>query len=163
MTQGRSARVWWAQAFLVLTVAWLVTLVAVPFAMAHEVGGQPATVVSAGSYLVGTLICHQRPERSFRLWGVQMPVCARCAGLYGGAAVGALVAGVCASGRRRSAQGVSTLRWVVLGAAVPTGASVAMEALGVFEGSAVIRAAGAIPLGAAVTWVVSLVIRGELA
>jgi len=35
--------------------------------------------------------------------------------------------------------------------------------LGVFEGSAVIRAAGAIPLGAAVTWVVSFVIRGELA
>jgi|TARA_B110000116_G_scaffold236621_1_gene222346 uncharacterized membrane protein len=163
MTQGRSARAWWAQAFLVLTVAWLVTLVAVPFAMAHEVGGQPATVVSAGSYLVGNLICHQRSDRSFRLWGVQMPVCARCAGLYGGAAFGALVAGAWGSGRRRSAQGISTLRWVVLGAAVPTGASVAMEALGVFEGSAVIRAAGAIPLGAAVTWVVSLVIRGEFA
>ena len=77
--------------------------------------------------------------------------------------VALLVAGVWVSGRRRSAQEVSTLRWVVLGAAVPTGASVAMEALGVFEGSAVIRAAGAIPLGAAVTWVVSFVIRGELA
>jgi len=55
------------------------------------------------------------------------------------------------------------LRWVVVGAAVPTGVSVVMEALGIVEGSAVIRAVGAIPLGAAVTWVVSLVIRGELA
>jgi hypothetical protein len=57
----------------------------------------------------------------------------------------------------------SALRWVVVGAAVPTGVSVVMEALGIVEGSTVVRAVGAIPLGAAVTWVVSLVIRGELA
>ena len=153
---------WSARAFLGLTVAWLATLVMVPFALAHETGGSTGTAVSAGTYLVGGLICHQRPERSFRLWGVQMPVCARCAGLYGGAALGAVVAGAWAAGRRLSTQRASAVRWVVLGAAVPTGASVIMEALGVFEGSAVIRAVGAIPLGAAVTWVVSLVIRGEL-
>ena len=33
-------------------------------------------------YQLGSLICHQRPERSFHLAGVQMPVCARCFGLY---------------------------------------------------------------------------------
>jgi uncharacterized membrane protein len=163
MSEGRSARIWWAQAFLILTVAWLVTLVSVPFAMAHETGGRPVAVVSAGTYVVGGLICHQRSDRSFRLWGVQMPVCARCAGLYGGATLGAMMAGVWGAGRRRRVPAVSTVRWVLLGAAVPTGASVGMEVLGVFEGSTVIRAAGAIPLGAAVTWVVSLVIRGELA
>ena len=113
MTQGRSPRIWWAQVFLVLTVAWLVTLVYVPFAMAHETGGRPATAVSAGSYLLGGLICHQRSDRSFRLWGVQMPVCARCAGLYGGAALGVMVAGVWAAGRRRSVLDGSTLRWIV--------------------------------------------------
>ncbi len=176
MTPPQLARVWSARVFVGLTVTWLAMLVTVPFAMAHEIGGRPATVLSAGSYLAGGLICHQRPARSFRLWGVQMPVCARCAGLYGGAALGAVVAGAWASGRRRAGQiqrdshrgprGVeraSTLRWVVVATAVPTGASVVMETLGIVEGSTVIRAVGAIPLGAAVTWVVSLVIRGELA
>ncbi len=176
MTSPQVARVWSARVFLGLTVTWLATLVAVPFAMAHEVGGRPATALSAGSYLVGGLICHQRPTRSFRLWGVQMPVCARCAGLYGGAALGAVVVGAWPSGHRRagrirrdSSRGllggerVPALRWVVVGAAVPTGVSVVMETLGIVEGSAVIRAVGAIPLGVAVTWVVSLVIRGELA
>ena len=162
MTPARTSRVWWARAFLVLTVSWLGLLVLVPFATAHDAGGPAATAVSAGSYLVGGLICHQRAERSCRLWGVQMPVCGRCAGLYAGAAFGAVMAGAWVSGRRLSAARASALRWVVLGAAVPTGASVAMEVLGVFEGSAVIRATGAMPLGAAVTWVVSLVIRGEL-
>ena len=162
-TSAPTLRVWWARAFLVLTVVWLGLLVLVPFAQAHEAGGVPGTAVSAGSYLLGGLICHQRPERSFRLWGVQMPVCARCAGLYAGAAFGAVLAGVGGARRRLSAARASTWRWVVLGAAVPTGASVAMEALGVFEGSVMIRAVGAMPLGAAVTWVVSLVIRGELA
>ena len=218
LTPPLLARVWSARVFLGLTVTWLAMLVMVPFAMAHEIGGRPATALSAGSYLVGGLICHQRPARSFRLWGVQMPVCGRCAGLYGGAALGAVVAGAWASGRsqasspalhrgpegatlgrsstrreegtyrqyltdeRRRSAGLNAdrmqrdphrrllgadraevLRWVVVGAAVPTGVSVVMEALGIVEGSAVIRAVGAIPLGAAVTWVVSLVIRGELA
>ncbi len=160
---ARGSRRGWARAFLVLTLIWLALLVLVPFATAHEVGGAPGTALSAGTYVVGGLLCHQRPERSFRLWGVQMPVCARCAGLYAGAALGAVVAGVWVSGRRLSVAWDSTLRWVVLAAAVPTAASVALEVAGVFEGSAVIRATGGVPLGAAVSWVVSLVIRGDLA
>ena len=41
-------------------------------------------------YAVGWLICHQRPERSFHLAGAQLPVCARCLGLYAGGAAGAI-------------------------------------------------------------------------
>src|SRR5262249_55221495 len=37
-------------------------------------------------YRLGSLLCHQRPERSFVLFGAQLPVCARCAGIYAGAA-----------------------------------------------------------------------------
>ncbi|MBM4374910.1 MAG: DUF2085 domain-containing protein [Deltaproteobacteria bacterium] len=37
------------------------------------------------------LVCHRRPERSLAFLGVVMPVCSRCAGLYAGGAVGALV------------------------------------------------------------------------
>src|SRR5262249_38310806 len=43
-------------------------------------------------YAMGGLVCHQRPERSFWLWGAQMPVCARCSGIYAGAALAAALA-----------------------------------------------------------------------
>ena len=45
----------------------------------------------AGVYAVGSVVCHQLPERSFHLWAAQMPVCARCTGIYAGAAIAAIV------------------------------------------------------------------------
>ena len=36
------------------------------------------------------LVCHQRPERSFRLFGGSVAVCSRCLGIYLGAALGLL-------------------------------------------------------------------------
>ena len=42
-------------------------------------------------YLFGGRICHQIAERSFFLDGAQMPVCARCLGIYAGAAVALLL------------------------------------------------------------------------
>ena len=41
-------------------------------------------------FAVGAVICHQRPERSFFLDGHQLPVCARCTGLYLSGAIGLL-------------------------------------------------------------------------
>ena len=161
---GRSLRTWLARGFLVATLAWMLMLVMVPFLLAHETGGRTVTAASAGTYLVGSVICHQRPDRSFRLWGVQMPVCARCAGLYLGAMVGALLAGVRCCGGSGNAQTTSqTLRWMVLAAAVPTGVTGLGEAVGWLGFTGTVRAAAAVPLGVAVTWVASLVIRGDLA
>ncbi|MDC3982814.1 DUF2085 domain-containing protein [Polyangium jinanense] len=37
-------------------------------------------------------MCHQIPERTLVLAGVVMPLCSRCAGIFAGAAAGALVA-----------------------------------------------------------------------
>ena len=37
------------------------------------------------------LVCHQQPERSFFLFGGSVAVCARCVGIYLGAALGLLV------------------------------------------------------------------------
>jgi uncharacterized membrane protein len=48
--------------------------------------------LSAAIYILGSFICHQRPERSFWLDGQQLPVCARCIGIYAGAVLGATVA-----------------------------------------------------------------------
>jgi uncharacterized membrane protein len=64
-------------------VLWLVALLVAPFLPAP---------VSAALYAVGSFICHQRPERSFELAGLQLPVCGRCIGIYGGAAAGVLIA-----------------------------------------------------------------------
>jgi uncharacterized membrane protein len=36
-------------------------------------------------------VCHQRPERSFMLFGAQVAVCVRCVGIYAGAALGSLL------------------------------------------------------------------------
>lgn len=37
------------------------------------------------------LVCHQQPERSFFLFGGSVAVCARCLGIYLGAAMGCLI------------------------------------------------------------------------
>lgn len=38
-----------------------------------------------------SLVCHQQPERSFILFGGTVAVCARCLGIYFGAALGSLL------------------------------------------------------------------------
>src|SRR5207248_1619105 len=49
-------------------------------------------LMPAALFPLGRHICHQRPTRSFFVHGQQMPVCARCTGLYVGAAVAAPIA-----------------------------------------------------------------------
>ena len=161
MCGGPSARAWLARGFLAATLMWMLTLVMVPFLLASETSGRAVAVVSAGTYLVGSALCHQRPDRSFRLWDVQMPVCARCVGLYLGAVAGAVLAGIRRRGTVRMAS--AALRVMLLAAAMPTGMTWLGEAVGWMPFADEVRAVAAVPLGAAVTWVASLVIRGELA
>ena len=59
----------------------MVLIIAAPFLWI------PAAAVM---YAAGSFICHQIPERSFHLDGIQLPVCARCFGLYGGGALGSM-------------------------------------------------------------------------
>ena len=163
---GPSARIWLARGFLLATLVWMLMLVSVPLLLARETGGRAVVMASAGTYLVGGAVCHQRPDRSFRLGGVQMSVCARCAGLYLGAVVGAVLAGVGvgSSNRRGSVRATGALlRVMVLAAALPTGATWLGEAVGWLPFAGEVRAAAAVPLGGVVAWVASLVIRGDLA
>jgi len=48
----------------------------------------PPWTVLGKTRLVGYAICHQIPERSFHLGGHQLPLCARCTGIYMGALTG---------------------------------------------------------------------------
>jgi hypothetical protein len=79
--------------FLVLAILWVILLPVATFAasrpssVSSDVGQALAFVV----YRIGSVVCHQRPERSLHLFAAQMPVCARCTGIYLGAALTAIV------------------------------------------------------------------------
>ncbi|HEX2310482.1 MAG TPA: DUF2085 domain-containing protein [Vicinamibacterales bacterium] len=114
-------------------------------------------VAAAAAYQVGGIVCHQRADRSFHSGGVQWPVCARCAGLYMSAGLGALVMLV---GRRRvgRARTLTSGRamLLVMGAAAPTAISWAAERSGLAATSNARRAALAVPLGLAVSALVAV-------
>src|SRR5262245_55785539 len=79
---------------MAVATAAIVWSIAIPTAAAriHEQPPGLGSRLSTAVYLVSSVICHQRPERSFFTGQTAWPVCARCAGLYGGAAVGAVFA-----------------------------------------------------------------------
>ena len=115
-------------------------------------------------YAIGGVICHQRPERSFFWDGHQLPVCARCTGLYLSAAVGLFAWFSVKAGRTWRPSAIDPrLAWRVLAiAAVPTALSVASGAVGAWDGSNVTRALFAIPLGASAGAVVAAVFTKDL-
>lgn len=67
-----------------------------------------APLAGANGWAVGSWVyaffdpvCHQRPERSFALWGEPLAVCHRCFGLYTGFLAGLVVLPVWEGLRRR--------------------------------------------------------------
>src|SRR5262249_31783801 len=71
-----------ALGFGAAAVAWAAALPAATWIASHPHLDGGAYLASASIYAMASMLCHQRPERSFYLWGSQMPVCARCAGIY---------------------------------------------------------------------------------
>jgi uncharacterized membrane protein len=130
-------------------VGWLGLIVLAP-------DGRDAlgSAISSSVYLLGSVICHQRPERSFFLHGVQLPVCARCAGLYAGAAIACVVA-VGVRARQRSSD---RARQILAIAAAPTAGTLVFEWLTGITPSTMIRAAAGVTLGAAIGWLVVAVL-----
>lgn len=117
--------------------------------------------ISAAVYLVGSLVCHQRPDRSFHVAGGQLPVCARCTGLYLGAAIGLVTWAALA--RRRSSRwtrGSAVTALTATGA--PTAMTVVTAWVGVLDPPNVWRAALALPLGVVAGAVVGAVTTDHL-
>ncbi len=102
-------------------------------------------------YALGSRICHQRPERSFHLFAVQLPVCARCAGIYAGAAIGSLLA---LSGSVRERLFPFSPRMLLVAGALPTLITLTAEWSGAWRGGNDARAAAGVLLGVAVAFVV---------
>jgi uncharacterized membrane protein len=104
---------------------------------------------------LASAVCHRRPSRSFRMDGRQFPVCARCAGLYLSGAVGALAGWI---GRRRDP---TRSRQLLFLSAAPTALTIPIEWFGLSPLSNAIRAAAAVPLGAAAGWTFVRALRSE--
>jgi uncharacterized membrane protein len=102
-------------------------------------------------------VCHQQPDRSFHWGGTAWPVCARCLGLYAAAPLGAMLAlAVKTPARIVPARNILLLSI----AALPTGVTwVAEHGFGA-PLSNELRFVAALPLGAAVAW---LLVRTILA
>jgi uncharacterized membrane protein len=127
-----------ARTIAALALLWPLVAAA---ALVGEASGRHGPLTLA-VYGLGSRICHQRPERSFHTAGVQWPVCARCSGLYVGAAVGAPFALSRFRGRR--------VRIALLVAALPTAGAVVAELAFRVSVTNVVRAAAGVPLGAAI-------------
>jgi len=115
------------------------------------------TPLAAAVYAAGSFICHQIPERSFHLNAFQLPVCARCLGLYGGGAFGSIVGAAGLSRREhwRWRVPVRRQRWIAAAiAAAPTLVTFVLEWGFGWRVSNATRAIAALPLGGAVAFVV---------
>jgi len=150
MTQTAIARERWRLAFVAATVAWALLLPIAAFAASRPAASSFTHMAAAVPYAIGAVVCHQRPARSFDLWSRQLPVCARCTGIYAGAALAVL----CASAIVTKWRGAfSNARTLLIVAALPTFATLVYEWSAAVPQNAV-RAIAGVPLGAAVALVI---------
>ena len=153
----------------------------VPFLASRAHASALAASLVVLVYAIGNMVCHQLPERSYFLWTAQMPVCARCAGIYAGAAFAAVAAAAYSAPRKRrpaekrrpldgavdatnvrppfrgaelAPRSASRARTVLVVATLPGALTLVYEwTTGQTPGN-LIRAASGIPIGAVVAWLV---------
>jgi len=138
-----------------LALVWTMAVFTAPLGLASS-----SRVVSRSAglvYVAGSVVCHQRPERSFVEAGHPLPVCARCTGLYSAALAGGLLSLVRAAGpidRGRT-------RWLLAIASAPTVATWLAEFGGFAHPSNAVRAIAAVPLGLVAAWVVVAMLAND--
>jgi hypothetical protein len=165
----QTSRPWLRRLFCAGAIGWAALIPSAALA-AGRAGGAPVVgLLAALPYAVGAVICHQQAARSFAIWSQQLPVCARCTGIYAGAAMIAVAATLRRANRlrqgfgaqealrhnnqRRVALRVSAAKPLAF-AALPTLATLAYEWSTNTTPSNVVRAIAGFPLGAAVAWVI---------
>jgi hypothetical protein len=151
------------RAFTFAAVAWALMLPAAAYAAGRPAAPRIVYAFALAVYGIGSAVCHQLPLRSFHLFGAQMAVCARCTGIYAGAAAvaAALIreargsgATLAARASRGPASRAGGARLVMLVAVLPTIATLAYEWTTGLTPANWIRATAGVPMGAAVSWLV---------
>jgi uncharacterized membrane protein len=145
------------RAFLIGSVTWAVCIPLTALAASRPGAASLVYGLAVAAYSVGHLICHQLPARSFHLWGAALPVCARCTGIYLGAATASVVFGLARWRLCEARSAKEDARIVLLLAFVPTAATLVFEWTTGVTPAHWIRALAGIPLGVAVAWAVGMV------
>ena len=126
------------------------------YAASRPAAGPAVYGVALSVYAIGRLVCHQLPARSFHLWMTSLPVCARCTGIYAGAAATAILLRDSRLGSRVNRFG-GQARLGLLLAFIPTGLTLVVEWTTGVTPANWIRALAGLPLGAAVAWAIGMV------
>lgn len=134
-----------AAVLALLATAWAAGIGAAPL-VRGAVDGNGAAQMAALTYAAGALVCHQRPDRSFHVAGVQLPVCARCAALYWSGAAGLIGWLLIRSRVGRHTTRTRFRRWLII-LGVPAAVTYLAAIAGVWDPSNVIRAMSSAPLG----------------
>ena len=164
------------RAFVAASIVWAALLPLAPFAASQPAPAPFWYGLALVVYGAGSFICHQLPARSFHSWSAQWPVCARCTGIYLGAAMAAVVATVRLKPdtthetvrlkpdttyvRRMSTR---RARGLLVAAALPTAVTLIYEWTTGNTPSNAIRALAGAPLGAAVALIVIEALRIQTA
>ena len=132
--------------FLLTSLGWATALPLTTWVASRAHAPSLLYAAAAAVYGIGALVCHQLPARSFQLWAVQLPVCARCTGIYVGAAIASLIAMAVTP---RDAPRVT--RVAILAAVAPAALTLVYEWWSGQMPAHWIRAASGVPIGAMVT------------
>src|SRR5262249_21355912 len=142
--------------FLGASSLWAAAIPLAAFAASRPSVAPAASWFVLSVYAVGHFVCHQLQARSFHLWGTALPVCARCTGIYAGAAMTSIVLslsrGLAAEARSAKAEGQA--RQVLLLSFLPTAVTLAFEWSTGSMPANWIRSLAGVPLGAAVAWAI---------
>ena len=145
---------WRRRAFTAAAVSWAIALVVAPFAASGANGGAVLYGFAYSAYAIGRIVCHQLSERSFHLWGTPLPVCARCTGIYAGAAIAAVALTARRSQLGNASWSPSRARVILIAALIPTAVTLLYEwSTGDMPAHSIRALAGA-PIGAAVAWII---------
>jgi uncharacterized membrane protein len=145
-------------AFAIASVTWTFLLALAPLLTTRAHASALGTGIVVAVYAVGSHVCHQLPARSFELWSAQMPVCARCTGIYLGSAAYVPLA---LRWTTASATAHAARRRLAL-AVLPSAATLVYEWTTGVAPSNWIRFAAGLPIGAATAWLVVAASRNQV-
>ena len=150
-------------AFVAASIIWMILLLAAPFVASRAHASTLGTLFVVSVYGVGSLVCHQLTERSYRLWAAQMPVCARCAGIYFGAAMSAICMAVYRTTNVAQCFSLAkTARLALTLAVTPTALTLLYEWTTGQMPAHAIRALAGVPIGAVAAWLVVTVADNQV-
>jgi uncharacterized membrane protein len=146
------------RAFLISSVTWAACLPLAAFAASRPDAPSAVYAFAVAAYSAGHLICHQLSARSFHLWGASLPVCARCTGIYLGAAAASVAIGLAPGHLSSDTRSLKEhARLVLVIALLPTAATLVFEWTTGVTPANWIRALAGLPPGVAVAWAVGMI------